>query len=182
MRRPTTTSVRPLITAGSQPDASAIRNRIKLFRYSVVSVISIVISQTVLVVAFGIVHLPARTSNLLACVVATVPSYFLNRSWIWGRYGKSDFWREVAPFWALAFLGLAFSTWATGTASSIARHSHASHQVATATVAFAALAAFGTLWIGKFALFNLVLFSDRPGDRGWQPASLSEDILAQSRR
>jgi putative flippase GtrA len=134
-------------------------------RYSLVSVVSIVISQAVLVLAFGFAHLPARTSNVLACVVATGPSYYLNRSWAWGRRGKSNLWREVVPFWALAFLGLAFSTWATDAASAFARQSNVSHAVATTIVAFAALAAFGTLWIGKFVVFNAVLFGERPGKR-----------------
>ena len=133
-------------------------------RYSLASVVSIVVSQTVLIVAFGLGHLPARTSNVLACVVATGPSYYLTRTWAWGRRGRSNVWREVVPFWALAFLGLAFSTWATDAASGFARDSHASHFAATAIVATAALAAFGALWIAKFVVFNAVLFADRPAD------------------
>jgi GtrA-like protein len=53
-----------------------------------------------------------RPANVIACAVAAVPSFHLNRSWAWGRRGRSRLLREVAPFWALAFLGLAFSTWA----------------------------------------------------------------------
>jgi putative flippase GtrA len=133
-------------------------------RYSLVSIISIVISQAVLVLAFGLGHLSARASNLMACIVATGPSYLLNRNWAWGKRGKSNLWREVVPFWSLAFLGLALSTWTTDVAGSIARQSQLSHLGATAIVALAALAAFGTLWIGKFVLFNAVIFTDRPDD------------------
>jgi putative flippase GtrA len=134
-------------------------------RYSLVSIVSILISQAVLVLAFGIGHLPARTSNVLACIVATGPSYYLNRNWAWGRRGKSQQWKEVVPFWALAFLGLAFSTWATDAASAFARQSDVSHLGATTIVALAALAAFGSLWIGKFVVLNAVLFTDRRDER-----------------
>jgi putative flippase GtrA len=147
------------------------KNWTRAVRYSLASVVSIVISQSVLVLAFGVGHLPARTSNVLACIVATGPSYYLNRTWAWGRGGKSNLWREVVPFWALAFLGLGFSTWATDAADAFARETNIPHSTATSIVALAALAAFGTLWIGKFLLFNALLFADRPDD-GRPPATL----------
>jgi putative flippase GtrA len=149
----------------------ASRERLTAVRYSAVSAISIAISQAVLVVAFGWGHLPARTSNLLACIVATGPSYYLNRTWAWGKLGKSSLWREIVPFWALALLGLAFSTWTTDFADSLAQRSHAPQPAATAIVALASLAAFGTLWIGKFVFFNAVLFADRRHERGAGPSS-----------
>ena len=36
-------------------------------------------------------------ANILANVLATIPSYWLNRRWVWGKGGKSHFWREVGP-------------------------------------------------------------------------------------
>jgi glycosyltransferase XagB len=140
-------------------------NLIRAFRYCAASAASVVISQAVLILAFGLWHLPARSSNLLACAVATGPSYLLNRRWAWGRNGRSSLWREVVPFWSVAFAGLAFSTWATDLASSLAHQRQASHGAATAVVALASLAAFGTLWVAKFMLFETVLFRDRPPAR-----------------
>ncbi len=131
-------------------------------RYSLVSLISIAISQSVLMVAFGMLHWTARLSNVVACAVATVPSFYLNRTWTWGRRGTSRLWREVVPFWALAFLGLAFSTWAADFGSTLARQAAVSHQTATMIVMASALLAFGVLWIGKFAIFNGMLFAERP--------------------
>jgi putative flippase GtrA len=133
-----------------------------MVRYSLVSLISIAISQSVLVVAFGVLHWTASLSNIVACGVATVPSYHLNRTWAWGRGGTSRLWREVVPFWALAFLGLGFSTWAADFGGTVARRAAVSHQTATMVVMASALSAFGILWIGKFAIFNLMLFAERP--------------------
>jgi putative flippase GtrA len=134
----------------------------KIVRYSLVSLISIAISQSVLMVAFGMLHWTASLSNIVACAVATVPSYYLNRTWTWGRRGTSQLWREVVPFWALAFLGLAFSTWAADFGSALARQAAVSHETATTIVMASALLAFGVLWIGKFAIFNVMLFGERP--------------------
>jgi putative flippase GtrA len=134
----------------------------KIVRYSLVSLISIAISQSVLMVAFGMLHWTASLSNIVACTVATVPSYHLNRTWAWGRRGTSRLWGEVVPFWALAFLGLALSTWAADLGSSLARRAAVSHQMATTMVMVSSLSAFGVLWIGKFVIFNLMLFAERP--------------------
>jgi putative flippase GtrA len=136
-----------------------------MLRSSLVSVISIAVSQSVLAVAFGMLHWTARLANVVACAVATVPSYYLNRSWAWGRRGRSYLWKEVVPFWALAFLGLAFSTWAADFASTLARQAAVSHATTTAIVMSASLLAFGVLWVGKFVIFNALLFAERPAPR-----------------
>jgi putative flippase GtrA len=146
---------------------------LKVLRYSLVSLISIAVSQSVLMVAFGMLHWTARAANVVACAVATVPSYYLNRSWAWGRRGRSHLWREVVPFWALAFLGLAISTWAAGFGSTLARHADASHATTTAVVMTSSLLAFGVLWVGKFAVFNALLFNERPQPR---PPNASQQV------
>jgi hypothetical protein len=76
----------------------------------------------------------------------------------WGKNGKSHLWREVVPFWTLAFIGLAFSTWWAVAAESMARHRHLSHGGQTVVVELAVLASYGVLWIGKFVIFNKLLF------------------------
>ena len=117
----------------------------KLLRYSLASMVSIAVSQSVLMVAFGVWHWTASLANVVACAVATAPSYYLNRTWAWGRRGRSHLWKEVVPFWAIAFLGLALSTWAADAASSLAGNAGASHATTTAVVMAASLLAFGVL-------------------------------------
>jgi len=134
----------------------------KMIRYTLVSVVSVIVSQVVLTIAFGGFHWTARSANILACTVATVPSYELNRKWAWGKHGKSHFWKEVAPFWALAFIGLAFSTWSADFADTYVKDHGYSHPVQTVVVALAALAAFGVLWVAKFIIFNQILFKTDP--------------------
>jgi putative flippase GtrA len=132
-----------------------------VLRYSLASLVSVGVSQSVLAVAFGMLHWTAQLANMVACAVATAPSYYLNRRWAWGRRGRSHLWKEVVPFWAIAFLGLAISTWAAEVGSTLASHAAASHAATTAIVMAAALLAFGVLWIGKFAIFSRMLFGER---------------------
>ena len=132
----------------------------KMVRYSLVSVISVIVSQVVLFVAQS--FWSARTSNIIAVCVSAVPSYYLNRKWAWGKSGKSHLMKEIVPFWSLALLGLVFSTWAADYAETNAHHLTDSDLGVRLIVNFAALAAFGVLWVGKFFIFNRVLFAHRP--------------------
>lgn len=133
----------------------------KAIRYTLVSVISVVVSQIALIILLGLFHWTAKSANIAACVVGGVPSYTLNRRWAWGKTGKSHIWKEHLPFWTLTFLGLALSTWAADFAETWSKERFDSHLVLTGTVAGASLAAFGVLWVGKFLIFNKILFVDR---------------------
>ena len=135
-----------------------------MVRYTMVSVISVIVTEIVLFFTFGVLKLwSAKTCNIVGVTVASVPSYYLNRAWAWGKTGKSHLWREVVPFWSLAFIGLAFSTWAADWAETQTAHWD-SHLQVTAVVVAASLGAFGILWVGKFILFNKVMFVHHPQD------------------
>lgn len=131
----------------------------RLVRYSMVSVVAVICSQAILGITLGLFHWSARASNVTAVALSTIPSYTLNRAWVWGKRGRSHVSREIVPFWAMAFLGLLFSTWAADFADTHAFHLTSSHAVHTMIVMAASLGAFGVLWIGKFVLLNKVLFA-----------------------
>lgn len=155
-------SPRGLVTHARSPTG------VRLFKYSMVSVISVIVSETTLVACVALFHWTGATPAIVATAVGTVPSYELNRKWAWGGTGKSHLWREVVPFWVLAFVGLGFSAVTVALADHWVRHSsYARHRAIVD--AFAYLAAFGLLWIGKFVIFNKILFAHHLQDL---PASL----------
>ena len=131
----------------------------KTIKYTAVSAVSVVITQGLLFLFYGVLRRwSATTSNIMATAIAAVPSYYLNRAWAWGKTGKSHFMKEVVPFWALAFVGLALSVIAVGYAHHLATTMNLSHMGDVLFVNLASLAAFGILWVGKFFIFNRVLF------------------------
>jgi putative flippase GtrA len=136
----------------------------KMIRYSATSAICVVISTAILTVLVGILRWDAFGGSLTATTLSTIPSYQLNRKWAWGKSGKGHLWKEVVPFWTLAFIGLAFSTWASVVAQSYAKHHHLSHLLHTLVVDGAFIGSFGVLWIGKFIIFNKILFVHHPED------------------
>lgn len=134
----------------------------RLTRCMSVSVITTVISFTVIIVATAVFGIVAALANVIATSIATIPSYSLNRRWTWGRRDRSDPWREVLPFWVLAFCGLALSTATVGLADSWASHMHLTATVHTVADLGGNLGGYGLLWILQFALLDQVLFRARP--------------------
>ena len=134
---------------------------IKARRYTLVSVISVVVAQISLIIAYGGLHWTARASAVFATCIGTIPSYYLNRNWVWGRSGRSHLWKELVPFWVLAFIGLAFSTFTSDTAERYVTDHDMSRLLKTAIVAAAYFGAFAVLWVGKFVIFNKILFVSR---------------------
>ncbi|HLG67845.1 MAG TPA: GtrA family protein [Acidimicrobiales bacterium] len=127
----------------------------KIFRYSMVSVISTAVSFVVLLIVYGVFHPWSEVpSTVFANGVATFPSYWLNRNWAWGKTGRSHLVREVAPFWAMAAAGIAFSIVGAAVAHHIGVEYHFHHLELTAIVLFANVMSFAIFWVLKLMLFN----------------------------
>jgi len=130
----------------------------KAIRYSLVSVVAVITGQLTLIALFYFAHWSARPANIGSCIAGGIPSYYLNRQWVWGKTGRSHLIREVTPFWVLTFAGLVLSTLLAGYAGSYGEDHFDSRLVQTLLVAAASLTAFGALWILKFVAFNRFMF------------------------
>jgi putative flippase GtrA len=127
----------------------------KLIRYSMVSVVSTIVSFTSLAIIFGALHLfGVITSTVVANVIATVPSYYLNRRWVWGKGGRSHLVKEVMPFWVMSGVGIIVSIGGAAVARHIGNKFHLSHFELTLVVLAANVLSFGLFWVLKFLLYN----------------------------
>jgi putative flippase GtrA len=142
----------------------------KAIKYTLVSVVAVVVSQVALAILYGVLKWGPVAANVSASVIGGIPSYYLNRTWAWGKTGKSHLWKEVVPFWVLAFLGLAFSTWTVAIADDYAKAHFSSHFANTLMVNGANLFGYGVLWILKFVIFNKLIFVHHPEDLADEPA------------
>jgi len=126
-----------------------------LLKYTMVSVISTAVSFGVLFLVFGVLKLWGEiASTVFANAVATLPSYYLNRKWVWGKGGRSHLTKEIIPFWALSALGITVSIGGAALARHIGTVHHLSHLEQTALVLAANLVSFGVFWVLKFVIFN----------------------------
>ena len=130
------------------------------------------------------------SSRLLvwATGVGTVPSFELNRRWVWGRTGHRRLLAEVGPFCALSFTGLGLSTLAVSLAASWAARSHLGTTGRTLASELANVAAFGSLWVVQYLVLDRVLFRGRrrpgavpaPDERDTRPDAVEPDDLVEA--
>lgn len=150
-------SVRPAARARLPATAHSLAHR--LGRYSLVSIFNVVAGAAIVTIVFGFFGWSARSANLVATAVVTFPSYLLNRAWVWGRSGRSRMLGEVLPFWSMAFLGLVVSTLAVGYGEDLAARISGERAVQTAVVVACTIAAYGLVWLAKFAVLETLVFS-----------------------
>ena len=126
----------------------------KLARFAAVSVVTVPLGAALFWVFLDVVELQPVVANIVAVTLSSIPNYFLNRYWVWNKRGGSSIGREIAPFWAMAFLGLFLS---------VAFVAAADVFTDLSVVFLAAnFMAFGAVWIFKFVVLEKYLFGNTP--------------------
>ena len=133
----------------------------QLVRYAAVSIVSTTVSQIVLASLVATRSTTAAWANIIATLVGVVPSFELNRRWVWGRTGRRSMAKEVVPFVAISAAGLALSTLAVAVTSRWADARQLSDAMRTMSAQAASLFAFGVVWVAQFVLLDRVLFRGR---------------------
>ena len=95
-------------------------------------------------------------ATLAGNVVATFPSYYLNRTWTWAKRGKSHLRKEIIPFWTMSLLGIGFSTILAFVARHVVQTHHWHHLVNTLIVVIVNLVSFAIFWVLKLKVFNRI--------------------------
>jgi len=138
--------------------------RRKFIRYTVASAISVAVTVTLQLLGYGVFHVKGGWSGFIASAVAAFPSYYLNRSWVWGKSGRSHLTGEVLPFWGMALFGVFFSMAVSHYADQAAHSWTDSHPLRTLVVTGSSVVGFGVLWLLKYVIFNKILFVHHPED------------------
>ncbi|MCU1386824.1 MAG: hypothetical protein JWL72_162 [Ilumatobacteraceae bacterium] len=131
----------------------------KLLRYAAVSGVSTVVSQVVLATLVATRATSAVWANVIATIVGTVPSFELNRRWVWGKQGRRSMSGEVVPFAAISAAGLGLSTLAVAAMSHATEHWSTTER--TISIQIASLTAFGVVWLVQFVVLDRILFKHR---------------------
>ncbi|MEZ5179965.1 MAG: GtrA family protein [Acidimicrobiales bacterium] len=134
------------------------RRLLQLARYATVSAIATGTSLVVLGALVATRTLTPGWANLVATAVGTVPSFELNRRWVWGRTGRRSVRAEVVPFAVLAAAGLALSTLTVVVTGRWADAAGLTDATRTLAVQAANLVGFGLVWLAQFAVCDRLLF------------------------
>ena len=129
----------------------------RLVRFGGVTIVSTIVGLITLFVGLRVFDQSGIVANFWSVLFSTPPAYYLNRAYVWGR-GTSDHSakREVGPFWIMTLLGWVVSTIAIAIADT--------QTDSDVVLLIVQMAAFGALWIVKFAFLEKVLWPD-PGSR-----------------
>jgi putative flippase GtrA len=148
---------------------------LKVIKYTMVSAISALTSLVILTIVYGVLRLWTEVwSTLFANVMAGIPSYLLNRRWVWGKSGRSRLWREILPFWVMSFTGIGFALVTATWAHDFATDHHLHHLARTALVVGANVAAFGLLWLLKFIILNRLFSQIADAEVGVETEAVDE--------
>jgi hypothetical protein len=137
----------------------------KLVRYTLSSVYTGVIAQTLILVTYGLRIIPGVLgATLFSNIVTIIPGYHLNRRWAWNKTGVSHWRKEVIPYWTMALAGVAFSMLgAYGTKHLIHQHSW-SHLINTGLVVTVNVVCFAVFWVLKMLVFNKIFHTNKLRD------------------
>jgi putative flippase GtrA len=132
-------------------------------RYAAVSGISTATTMAILALAVGLLLVPAAPANLAAVAAGMVPSFELNRRWVWGRAGQRSMRGEIIPFVALSAVAMLLSTWVAHLCDVWASSVGVSRAGRVALIDGGTLATFGALWVAQFLILDRWLFrADAP--------------------
>jgi len=127
-------------------------------KYALVSVVATMTSLTILGLLVGVCGWSSVWANVIATAIGTVPSFELNRRWVWSQGGQRPRLAQVVPFCTLSLAGLLVSTFAVHVAGDATLSS--GRIIHTAAVEAANFGAYGALWLIQFFLCDKVLFKN----------------------
>jgi putative flippase GtrA len=129
----------------------------KVIRFTSVSAVSTVVSFSSISIFYGF-HIIKGViwATVAGNLVATLPSYYLNRSWTWGKHGRSHFMKEIVPFWTMSAIGIGVSVLGATWARYEVHHHHWAHILNTFIVSGTNVVSFGLFWVLKLIVFNRI--------------------------
>ncbi|MCX7619523.1 MAG: GtrA family protein [Acidimicrobiales bacterium] len=113
-------------------------------KYVLVSIVNVLFGGGLLVLFQS--HIPPVDANILSVALSSLPAYYMNRMWVWGKRGKSHWKKEVLPFWFFVVAGLVLSTVAIAFAEDHTKNRY--------LILGTQLSAFGLLWVLRFFLLD----------------------------
>ena len=86
----------------------------RLARYAATSGVAFAVSETTLLILYGLDLTTATVAALIASLAGTVPSYLLSRYWIWREAARERALRQVILYWIVSISCIALHQLADG--------------------------------------------------------------------
>ncbi len=147
----------------------------RITRYAIGSVICLAVSEITLLFLI-LAGLQGWAASLLASAAGIIPGYPLNRAWTFGRRGRSHAWREILPYWLSAIAGGLLAALLVGLADPWAKRVTSSDLAVAFIDVTVYVAAYGAMWLLKFAYLDRMLFRPPAPSPGSSSETAASDL------
>ncbi len=132
----------------------------RVTRYTVGSIVAAATSAVVFAVVY-VLGASTTTCSVLAFVAGAIPNWILNRRWAWKLRGRVSVAREVIAYVVISLLSLAATSLTTEWTQDHVQSLPAHHGYRVILVTASYLAVFAVLFVAKFLVYELWIFSGR---------------------
>lgn len=128
----------------------------KLLTFAGGSAVATVCSEAVLLLTYGVLHLGASLSAVLAWLAGAVPNYWLGRRWTWRRRDRPDLVAEVLPYVTVVLATLVLAVVTTRTVAGRLDAADVGHTEREIAVGAAFLGVYVAVFLLRFWLLDRV--------------------------
>jgi putative flippase GtrA len=132
----------------------------RVTRYTVGSVVAAATSAVVFALVY-VLGASTTTCSVVAFVAGAIPNWILNRRWAWKLRGRVSVAREVIAYVVISLLSLAATSLTTEWTQDHVQSLPAHHGYRVILVTASYLAVFAVLFVAKFLVYELWIFSGR---------------------
>lgn len=132
----------------------------RVTRYTVGSIVAAATSAVVFAVVY-VLGASTTTCSVIAFVAGAIPNWILNRRWAWKLRGRVSVAREVIAYVVISLLSLAATSVTTEWTQDHVQSLPAHHGYRVLLVTASYLAVFAVLFVAKFLVYELWIFSGR---------------------
>jgi putative flippase GtrA len=134
--------------------------RARITRYTLGSLVAAATSAIVFPVLY-VMGVSTSACSIAAFVAGAIPNWILNRRWAWRVSGRIAFGREIVAYVLVSVATLYITVLATGWTQRHVQSIPAHHGIRAALVTASYLAVFAVLFVARFAVYEVWIFSGR---------------------
>jgi len=134
--------------------------RARITRYTLGSIVAAATSAIVFAVLY-VMGVGTTACSVVAFLAGAIPNWILNRRWAWRVEGRIAFGREIVAYVIVSALTLFITAETTAWAQRHVQSIPAHHGIRVLLVTASYLAVFAVLFVARFAVYEVWIFSGR---------------------
>jgi putative flippase GtrA len=155
--------------------------RARMTRYTLGSLVAATTSAIVFA-AMYVMGFGTTACSVVAFIAGAIPNWILNRRWAWRVEGQVAFGREIVAYVLVSAATLFITAEATGWTARRVQSIPAHHGIRVLLVTASYLAVFAILFVARFAVYEVWIFSGRSRIRAGLRSRLQVRSAARANR